>query len=216
METDTNNKFLKVSKTLALILVIALAFEFATSYELYKLSNKFRDLQANYISLALKKNRESGLLPAQHRPGQNIDYTPVSPTLKEKRTLAQINKNPLNIKRLGGDQKWQGQLGVDKFGHVKFASWEHGVRAASFTLRAYARTHKIDTVEDLVSRFCTAQGRNYWSYVNYICRRIHVKSNQKIDLVEYMPKLLRIMARYESGIDLPEELFVPYDVIAFL
>jgi len=210
-------KLLRTVKIMAVTLVISLAFTFASSFELYKLIEKYNHLQSDYIALSVQMEKEKrshsahASLQIAYQP-----YAPVTPDKPKKLTLSQKNKNPLNIKRLGGGQKWQGQIGVDRFGHVIFTSWEHGVRAASFTLKAYARRHKVDTVEDLVSRFCEAKGKAYIAYVNYICRRLGVKSNEKIDLVEHMPKLLRIMARYESGMPLPEELFVPYDVIAFL
>lgn len=184
------------------MLTISLAFTIASGYELYKLADAYNEL---YVSII--KNQKPTF--------QNITIT-TSQLQQPRITLAQKNLNPLNIKQLPKGQLWQGQVGVDKFGHVIFSSWEYGVRAASFTLRSYARRHKIDTVSGLVDRFCEAKGKNYDAYVNYICRRIGVEKNQKIDLVEYMPKLLRIMARYESGMNLPEELFVPYDVVAFL
>ena len=201
----------RLVKILTVTLTISLAFTIASSYELAKLVGKYNDLHTAYNQLKQKKNISNVPKLWRYNP-----YSPISPENLPNPTLSQKNKNPLNIKRLSHGQTWQGQIGVDKFGHVIFSTWEHGVRAASFTLRSYARNHHIDTVAGLVSRFCDAKGKRYDNYVRYICKRIGVEKDQKIDLVEYMPQLLRVMARYESGMDLPEELFVPYDVVAFL
>ena len=127
--------------------------------------------------------------------------------------IAIRNKNPLNIKSFNKKDPWRGQVGVDKHDHAIFESWEYGIRAASLTLRSYARRHKIDTIEGLVMRF--AHG-NQKPYISYLCRRLDVKPDQEIDLITYMPKLLRHMARFESGQELPERWFAPYDVLAKL
>lgn len=128
-------------------------------------------------------------------------------------TLAQKNNNPLNIKALGGDNMWQGQIGKDKFGHAIFSSLEYGVRAASFVLRSYARTHKIDTIRGVVRRF--AEG-NQAAYMSFLSKRLGVGVDEKIDLIQRMPELLKGMARFESGTNLPGHLFIPYDVLAKL
>lgn len=210
------HNYIKIIRALSVLLTIALAFTIASGYELYKLVGRFNSLQSAYATLENQKRRVVHVpvpLPPSHKAA---GYTPITPQQPAPATLAQKNKNPLNIKRLGHGRKWEGQIGVDKFGHVIFSSWEHGVRAASFTLRSYARRHKVDTIDALVSRFCTAKGKNYEKYVRFLCKRIGVQRKQKIDLVEHMPQLLRAMARFESGMNLPEELFVPYDVVAYL
>lgn len=130
---------------------------------------------------------------------------------KEGLSLAFLNKNPLNVKAVSGG--WEGQIGVDGQGHAIFKSWEHGMRAASIVLKNYAKRHKIDTISDVVDRF--AEG-NRKEYKAYLAKRLGVKADDKIDLINKMPELLRAMARFESGIDLPDVLFVPYDILARL
>lgn len=138
---------------------------------------------------------------------------PMKPIPIEKPTLSVQNRNPLNIKALGKGRKWEGQIGTDKFGHARFASWEYGVRAGAFVLKNYAKNHGINTVRGIIERF--AEG-NREEYITFVCKRLGVKDNQKIDIVKRLPDLLRAMARFESGERLPEHLFVAYDVMEWL
>lgn len=125
-------------------------------------------------------------------------------------TLAQKNNNPLNVKRPANGGRWKGQVGTDRFGHTIFKTEEYGIRAGALVLLTYARKHKIATVEELVRRF--AEG-NHEGYIKNLCRRLGVSPTEKIDLVQRMPELLRAMVRQESGRDLPDHLFAPYDVV---
>ncbi len=213
----------RLLRLLTCSLIIALAFSIAQSYELYKLLLRIDQMKQEYAELEQKKTRVV-YFPRLAEPegerqletGINTPYRPVVPASRENPTLAQRNKNPLNIKAMSGGRLWEGQIGRDEFGHAVFSSWEHGVRAASLTLRTYAKTHKIDTVEGMLRRFCTAQGKTFESYVAFVCQSLGVKRDEKIDLITRMPALLRAMARFESGMELPEELFVSYDVLALL
>lgn len=205
----------KLAKVLAYVLVICLSFVIAQAYELMCLYDKHITLEKKYAELWTKKSQPV-YLPVVPPKNFNIQTSLSAPDNPEEHTLAQRNKNPLNIKKLSGNKTWEGQIGVDEQGHAIFSSWEYGIRAASFTLKNYALKHKIDTVEDTLRRFCEAQGKQFENYVNFVCRELGVKKNQKINLIAYMPKLLRAMARFESGMNLPEELFVSYDVLAYL
>lgn len=135
---------------------------------------------------------------------------PIPPVVVE--TLAQKNNNPLNVK---GPSKgrWKGQIGIDKFGHAIFERIEYGVRAGALVLRSYARKHKVSTVEDLVRRF--AEG-NHDGYIKHLCAKLGVNPQEELDLVKRMPELLRAMVRQESGQDLPDHFFAPYDVVVKL
>lgn len=127
-------------------------------------------------------------------------------------TLAQRNNNPLNVKGRG----WKGQTGVDAMGHAIFRTPEFGVRAAALTLRTYARKHGIQTVTAIVDRFCEAKGKRRMNYIQHICRALQVRPDQSFDLIRQMPTLLRAMARFESGRDLPDQYADPYDILAKL
>lgn len=128
-------------------------------------------------------------------------------------SLAIQNKNLLNIKSLKNG-KWKGQIGVDKHGHAIFKDWEYGIRAASYVLKNYSKKHKVNTVEDLVHRFCTG---NHEAYIRFLSDKLGVKRNQKIELTKYIPRLLKYMAMFESGNHkLPDRLFASYDILADL
>lgn len=127
-----------------------------------------------------------------------------------KGTLAHMNNNPLNVKRAA--EPWQGQIGLDKFNHVQFSNPAYGVRAAAKVLTAYYRRHKIDTVEGIISRFCTAKGKVKKSYITFVAGKLGVKPNQKIDVTKRMPDLLYAMAIKESGTKLPKEWLIAYSV----
>ena len=130
----------------------------------------------------------------------------------ESQMLAFKNRNPLNVKTPSSG-RWKGQIGTDRFGHAVFSSWEHGTRAASFTLRSYAIRHKIDTIDGLVERFCEGNKREYKKFLS---KRLGVGVNEKISLLQYLPQLLKAMSKFETGAVLPDELFTPYDVVSTL
>lgn len=132
--------------------------------------------------------------------------------LASQETLAVKNNNPLNIKARTNDP-WLGQIGKDKFGHAVFATPDHGIRAASKILRTYALKHKITTIHKLVNRFSKAN-RN--EYTKYLCNVLKVRKTDKINLIKRMPELLKAMSRFESGSAWPDELFLPYRVVAEL
>ena len=133
------------------------------------------------------------------------------PVVIKAPTLSVQNRNPLNVK--AGNNNWVGQIGVDRFGHAQFASWEYGVRAGAFVLKNYAKKHNVDTVRGIVERFAES---NREEYIAFLCKRLGVKHDEKFSIIKRMPELLRAMAYFESGEKLPEHLFVAYDVMGRL
>ena len=129
------------------------------------------------------------------------------------KSMAFQNKNLLNVKNSWGGNKWKGQIGTDRFGHAIFSDWEYGIRAASIVLKNYANKHEIDTVQKIVKRFCTG---NHQTYIKFISKKLNVSPDEKIDILKRMPELLKAMARFESGQDIPDRFFVPYDVVTYL
>lgn len=125
-------------------------------------------------------------------------------------TLARANNNPCNIKQLSGKRKWRGEVGVDRFGHVRFSSIHYGLRAAAFTLHSYESKHKIKTLEGLIERFC---GGNR-DYVRFLSRRMGLKPDEEFSFTARMSDLLRFMSIYESGAEVSPELIATMDVLA--
>lgn len=159
-------------------------------------------------------NAELALTRCQNEKKEikDIKFKPVACTTYQcgnPNTIARRMNNPLNIKRRTNGQKWQGELGYDKQGHVKFATVQHGIRAAAFVLRSYYRKHKINTLEDIINRFC---GGNK-AYVAFLSKRMKLKPNEKFNVLNRMSELLRHMSKYESGKELPKEYLVTLDVL---
>lgn len=127
-------------------------------------------------------------------------------------TLAEENNNPLNVKALKAD-KWHGQIGVDRHGHVIFDTPEHGIRAAAYVLKNYSMRHGIDTIQGIVQRFATG---NHESYIKYLCQRLNVQPDEKINVIHRLADLLKAMARFESGKEWPHYMFNHYDILAYL
>ena len=136
---------------LSIFLVIAVAITIAQNFTLFILYDKYQKVSTAYTTLSA---HNAGLrnLPL-YEPHPDFLYTPIEPHL-DSSSLAAKNKNPMNIKKLDNDV-WEGQIGVDEKGHAVFSSWEYGVRAGAFTLRAYALKHNVDTVDHI----CPAKGQ---------------------------------------------------------
>lgn len=113
-----------------------------------------------------------------------------------RKTLARANRNFLNIKQLSNGQLWEGQIGVDKFGHVIFSDAGYSVRAGAIILRSYERKHKINTIEDLVNRFCQS---NRKEYTQHLCRELGVKPDTKLSLTKNLHRIIPAMIYFETG-----------------
>ena len=113
-----------------------------------------------------------------------------------KKSLARQNRNFMNVKALSNGEKWLGQIGVDKYGHVIFSDAAYSVRAGAIIIRSYERKHKINTVEGLINRFCQS---NRKAYIDHLCAALHVKKDTKISLTANLHKLIPAMIYFETG-----------------
>ena len=72
-------------------------------------------------------------------------------------TLAEKNRNPLNMRPLGGTQKWNGQVGVDRNpvtgAFVVFESNVMGIRAAVINLRTYVQHYGVRTLAQAIHKW---------------------------------------------------------------
>lgn len=126
------------------------------------------------------------------------------------KTLAIRNNNPLNVKTVKG-RPWFGQIAVDKHGHAVFDTPEHGIRAGANVLLNYYTRHGLDTLDGILSRFCTG---NRAEYATFLSRRLGIPPDVKFDVLARLPELLHAMARFESGQEWPRELFTGYSLVA--
>lgn len=126
----------------------------------------------------------------------------------EKMTRGVRNRNPLNIVAMSTRNPWRGQIGKDSENHAIFETFEHGIRAGYLTLRNYYERRGINTLIGITSRFCEGDAE---AYAKFIAKNIGVAYNEPINVLDYMPGILKSMVKFENGFDIfPESYYVPY------
>ena len=179
-------------------------------------SYEYRELKEAYHAEQARSSALAALLKeamAARDEGQDEDQATGSggeTAVAAVQTLAIRNNNPLNIKTVKG-RPWYGQIAVDRHGHAVFDTPEHGIRAGANVLLNYYAVHGLDTLEGILSRFCTG---NRAEYAAFLSRRLGVPSDAKFDVLARLPELLHAMARFESGQEWPRELFAGYSLVA--
>lgn len=115
------------------------------------------------------------------------------------------NCNPLNIRRVAGT-KWKGQSALQTdASFVCFNAMEWGIRAACCILRTYARRYKAVCVADIVGRWAPSSENNTACYVRNVCLWTGFGGRQHLTEADW-PRLVKAMARQESGTTLSEEI----------
>lgn len=135
-------------------------------------------------------------------------------TLVRSQVLAIKNRNPLNVKTIAVNEPWLGQISTDEYGHAIFSTFSYGLRAGAITIKNYSIKHGINTVEGIITRFTETTPEETMQYIIYVSNKLGVSPRQKINIKTKLPLLLRHMARYECGMDLPDSLFTPYDILS--
>lgn len=137
-------------------------------------------------------------------------YTPISIPVQKKQTVRGLrNNNPCNLVKTGAT--WYGQTGHDgKF--MRFETPEHGLRACAVMLKNYYTRNKIDTVEKIVQRMADVRVDNIPRYTRNLARLINVKPDQKINVIEKMPDILKALVFLENGENslYTDNMFIPY------
>ena len=130
-------------------------------------------------------------------------------------TLAEINRNPLNIRYTPSNQ-WKGQASQNK-GFCVFKSNSYGIRAGFIILTNYIK-NGINTIRDIVSRWAPPCENNTSAYVDFVSSETLIApdailTDKTID--DYWTKIMIIkaMAKMESGQTFDEQqinLFINY------
>lgn len=118
------------------------------------------------------------------------------------KTLAQKNRNYLNIRSFEATPPWVGAIGRDRFNHVIFEDAAYSIRAGAIILMNYEKKHGIKTVRALVTRF--AEG-NRDAYIKHICKALGLKADEEFSISARLPELLKAMVKFETGMNLGEE-----------
>ena len=139
----------------------------------------------------------------------------------EREPLGIRNNNPLNIRR--GKTLWKGETPSDSpskgrtqkslpiEGEVgkgsafcKFSSMEWGLRAAFCLLRTYRDKYKLNCIADIIMRWAPPSENHTAQYIRNVCRWTGLAGMQRLTESDW-PKLVKAMARQETGVELSEE-----------
>lgn len=195
--------------TFACLAAISAIAGAATSFGYLEMKAAYRAEQAR--SSALSAQLQKAMTARDE--GQDEDQATGSggeTAVAAVQTLAIRNNNPLNVKTVKG-RPWFGQVAVDRHGHAVFDTPEHGIRAGANVLLNYYAVHGLDTLEGILSRFCTG---NRAEYATFLSKRLGIQPDKQFDVLARLPELLHAMARFESGQEWPRELFTGYSLVA--
>ena len=151
--------------------------------------------QHEALEQRLRADRLERMLGIARAEARSVSKAQPQSKVGKAGTLSRTARNYCNVKA-PRDDYWQGQCGRDRHGHAIFRSPEWSLRAGAIVLRNYARRHGIHTVRGIVERFSTS---NHAEYIRFLCRRLGVKPDERIDVVRRMPELLPAMVRFETG-----------------
>lgn len=109
------------------------------------------------------------------------------------------NFNPGNLR--ASKSKWMGEDGQDDEGYIQFNTPENGLRAMAVNLANQKRLHKIDNVQDLISKYAPASENDTSAYTNQVAAALGVSPTAKIDLTnpETLAKIMPVMIKIENG-----------------
>ena len=114
------------------------------------------------------------------------------------------NNNPLNI-RIGNT--WLGEVSentdkqFEQFVHIKY-----GLRAGFVLLRRYIKHYKLDTVNEIISRWAPNNENNTAMYINRVCVLTGFEKNTPLKFEqETMMKLVAAMCKVENGVEVDQK-----------
>lgn len=195
--------------TFACLAAISAIAGAATSFGYLEMKEAYRAEQARSSALAARLQEAMAARDEEQDEDQATGGDGETAVAAAK-TLAIRNNNPLNVKTVKG-RPWYGQIAVDRHGHAVFDTPEHGIRAGANVLLNYYTKHGLDTLDGILSRFCTGNRKEYAAFLS---RRLGIPPDVKFDVLARLPELLHAMARFESGQEWPRELFTGYSLVA--
>ena len=193
--------------TFACLAAISAIAGAATSFGYLEMKEAYRAEQARSSALAARLQEA---MAARDEEQDDQSTSDGETAVAAVQTLAIRNNNPLNVKTVKG-RPWFGQVAVDRHGHAVFDTPEHGIRAGANVLLNYYTKHGLDTLDGILSRFCTG---NRAEYAAFLSKRLGIQPDKQFDVLARLPELLHAMARFESGQEWPRELFTGYSLVA--
>jgi len=125
-------------------------------------------------------------------------------------TVSRRASSWLNVKA-PTDHYWKGQCGRDRQGHAIWKAPEYSLRAGALVLRSYYLRHGISTIEGIVKRFSTC---NHDEYISYLCKHLDLKPDEKFNIIQRIPELIRHMSAFETGRQVPDSKIATLDILA--
>jgi hypothetical protein len=118
-------------------------------------------------------------------------------------TRGERNCNPGNLEFVS-TFRWRGQLPHDPTIEPRFARFEsahYGLRALARNLLTYYRTHRIDTVRGIVSRWAPSGENDTDAYVRHVSRLVGVDPDtpMNVSLPASLHALVRAIVLHENG-----------------
>ena len=105
--------------------------------------------------------------------------------------------NPLNI-RYSKSNHWFGQTGNHK-GFCRFSRLEFGIRAAIVLLKNYYFNYNLRSISSIIKRYAPSTENDTDAYIAFVSHETHLGSDEKLNLVDLLYKVLPAMSKFESG-----------------
>ena len=113
------------------------------------------------------------------------------------------NHNPGNLREPpGGGDKWLGERASDDDPDFEeFETPQYGIRALAKTLLNYYRKLGLCTVEQIINRYAPSSENDTKAYINVVCRRLGVPSDEEIQVTRQgiLELLVRAIIQHENG-----------------
>jgi hypothetical protein len=107
------------------------------------------------------------------------------------------NNNPGNIRK--GTAPWLG-LAPDQPdpNFCSFISPEYGIRAIAKIMQTY-KSRGVATIREAISRWAPTTENDTAAYVAAVCANCSVGADERVDLDEVMPELVKAIIQHENG-----------------
>jgi len=120
--------------------------------------------------------------------------------------------NPMNVKT-PSKGFWEGQISKNpNNGLARFKHPIYSLQAAAKLLIKYQDEYNRDTIYKIIDRYCDAPKQKKLKYAHFVANHIGVKIDQKIDVTDHLPQMLWAMAKFESGVNIPDEILVSFNL----
>ena len=108
------------------------------------------------------------------------------------------NQNPCNIRHSAAFE-WRGEGDPDPEGFCTFGSAVLGLRAALILFHNYQELYKLNTLEELISRWAPAIENDVTAYIRYVAADLAISPLSPVSVATIALPLLAAVVSYENG-----------------